>query len=595
MTDSYNFFNLRAFSESDQPYACDDWVVFQEKAYKSRKPNNNRHPHDSEYWDEIGLVSGLLDHLLQDNRAIDLSVAFYPECSNGCVAMFHKGGCVIDKVPVFNEDGTQKKDDCGQLVFELMIFTSLVDCNTDAPQDGASKDDPTWDGGYTVCAYLNRPVAYTQDGNKPENWLKPEAPQNLKCVLDCSAPDGETIALAEQGEAGTHSSTEGRKLRARHDNESIITTPDKGLEVAVIGKTINSESVDVREEPCLVTCEDMGNGLWHNPETGRFEVKPADHSVTVDSEGIRVKISDGLELTDDGVKVKAADDSIGVTPEGVQVGVIGFNRAGDEINTQDEPCLVTCEEMGNGLSWNAETKQWDVVRNKDCTGNTIQVTDSIVACRNLDSRDFELVDGLIRTKPDTVWSDPGANFSGGICFSGYGAAGGAVLQGRDNTIVYGNSIPADYPLGYHKITVTNPFNEAAKLKAVMQIRNNIANGGGVPDGATVKFVHTLGEVLNVGFDGGGGSSSPIQTNWSWEEVEVNEIDFIHGWASYSQQTGSLFYERMLAPNETITLYGQWWIIFYQDGVYVLHPMMHTSYEITRRVAKVGSVDELVRV
>lgn len=340
MTNSYNFFNLRAFSEADQPYACNDWVVFQEKAYKSRKPNNNRYPHDSECWDEIGLVSGLLDHLLSDNRAIDLSVAFYPECSNGCVAMFDKGGCVIDKVPVLNEDGTQKKDDCGQSVFELMIFTSLVDCNTDAPQEGASKEEQTWDGGYTVCAYLNRPVAYTQDANEPDNWLKPEAPRNLKCVLDCSAPDGETIALATKGTEGTHSTTPGNKLRVIHDNESIVTTPDKGLEVAVIGKDMAGQPVDVRNGPCFVTCATMGDGLTWDA-TAKKWIANLGKGVKFVQSKIQAAISNGLAFNGDNeIVAKAGNPSIVVDGDGIKVGVIGVDRNGQPVNAG--ACLVTC-------------------------------------------------------------------------------------------------------------------------------------------------------------------------------------------------------------------------------------------------------------
>lgn len=389
MTQTVNLFNLPIYNQEDAPYACNIWLIYKNKAYKSLKPNNNRHPHDSEYWYEIGGVEGLLNHVLDDHKSVDLALPYYPECSNGCVAMFDKGQCVIDRIKILNPDGTPAKDDCGKEIYELQIFTSLIDCNTDSPLLGSNKTPPTWDGGYSTCGYLNRPVAYTQDGNTEENRLYPDAPQNLKCVLGCDSPDNETIALAEKGTEGTHSQTIGNKLRVIHDNKSIVTTPQKGLEVAVIGKDKAGNPVDVRNNPCFVTCDTVGNGLtWDETakkwivnlakgltftttgaiealldtlaglkfngnkiavaikkglsfnSSGEIEVKAGNNSIIVDDEGVKANLSDGLTLSPNGIKAKAGNNSIIVDGDGIKVGQIGVDKNGNPVNAG--ACLVTC-------------------------------------------------------------------------------------------------------------------------------------------------------------------------------------------------------------------------------------------------------------
>ena len=286
--------------------------------------------------------------------------------------MFDKGQCVIDRIKVLNSDGSIAKDDCGNDLYELQIFTSLIDCNTDGPLAGSNKDPATWDGGYSTCGYLNRPVAYTQDGNTPDNRLYPDAPENLKCVLDCTAPDDETIALANKGTEGTHSQTIGNKLRVIHDNKSIVTSPEKGLEVAVIGRDRAGNPVDVRNNPCFVTCETMGKGLIWDETTkkwivnianglsytsdGKIQVQPADNSIIVDANGVKANLSKGLVLTPNGIEtklgngiafdgnntltVKPADNSIIVDANGVKVGQIGVDRNGAPVMVG--ACLVTC-------------------------------------------------------------------------------------------------------------------------------------------------------------------------------------------------------------------------------------------------------------
>lgn len=364
------FFNFDVFDdESDKLYCCDSIVIYKNKLYKSLKDNNDRNPHDDTAWFYIGTLSDIINYIVADDKGYQLDISYYPECSNSCVAMFDKGQCVIDKVIKTDALGIPVKDDCGNVTYDYLIFNSLTDCNTTPPLVGSQANPPTWSQGMTTCEYLNRSVGYTQNGDTEENII---SALNRKCLLGCDAPDDETIALATQGAEGTHSQTIGNKLRVIHDNKSIVTSPEKGLEVAVIGRDRAGNPVDVRNNPCFVTCETMGKGLIWDETTkkwivnianglsytsdGKIQVQPADNSIIVDSNGVKANLSKGLVLTPNGIEtklgngiafdgnntltVKPADNSIIVDANGVKVGQIGVDRNGAPVNAG--ACLVTC-------------------------------------------------------------------------------------------------------------------------------------------------------------------------------------------------------------------------------------------------------------
>ncbi len=283
------FFNFDIFDENNNElYCCNDIVIYKNELYKSLVNNNNRNPHDADAWFYIGTLEDIINYIIADDKGYKLDIPYYPESTNSCHSMFSKGQCVVDKVPKTDALGIPIKDDCGNVTYDYLIFNSLIDCNTTPPLVGSQANPPTWTQGLSVCEYLAGSVGWTQNGDTENYQVSSSNPQ---CLLDCSAPDDETIALATQGTEGTHSQTIGNKLRVRHDTNTLSTTPANGLEV------------------------NLGKGL------------------TADANGISIKLGDSSIIVDD---------------DGIKVGEIGKDSAGNPINA--DTCLVTCDGLGNGLT-----------------------------------------------------------------------------------------------------------------------------------------------------------------------------------------------------------------------------------------------------
>ena len=367
------FFNFDIFDEdNNELYCCNDIVIYKNELYKSLVNNNNRNPHDADAWFYIGTLADIINYIIADDKGYKLDIPYYPESTNSCHSMFSKGQCVVDKVPKTDALGIPIKDDCGNVTYDYLIFNSLIDCNTTPPLLGSQANPPTWTQGRSVCEYLAGSVGWTQNGDTENYQVSSSNPQ---CLLDCSAPDDETIALATQGTEGTHSQTIGNKLRVRHDTNTLSTTPANGLEVN-LGKGLTADAngisiklgdssiiVDddgikvgeigkdpagnpINADTCLVTCDGLGNGLTLSGN--KVVLKPADSSIIVDANGVKVDVGDGVVLTANGVSVKPADSSIIVDANGIKVGEIGKDPAGNPINA--DTCLVTCDGLGNGLT-----------------------------------------------------------------------------------------------------------------------------------------------------------------------------------------------------------------------------------------------------
>ena len=283
------FFNFDIFDENNNElYCCNDIVIYKNELYKSLVNNNNRNPHDADAWFYIGTLEDIINYIIADDKGYKLDIPYYPESTNSCHSMFSKGQCVVDKVPKTDALGIPIKDDCGNVTYDYLIFNSLIDCNTTPPLVGSQANPPTWTQGLSVCEYLAGSVGWTQNGDTENYQVSSSNPQ---CLLDCSAPDDETIALATQGTEGTHSQTIGNKLRVRHDTNTLSTTPANGLEV------------------------NLGKGL------------------TADANGISIKLGDSSIIVDD---------------DGIKLGEIRTDPAGNPINA--DTCLVTCDGLGNGLT-----------------------------------------------------------------------------------------------------------------------------------------------------------------------------------------------------------------------------------------------------
>lgn len=160
------FFSLEEWKES-KTYNCDEFVIFDGKIIQSIISDNDQHPHNKKAWKELGTFTDILKHTFSDESGMKLSIPYWKECNKpNCKPLVNKGSCYAVKVKKLDKDGKPEIDDCNEIIYENKIFVSLVDCNSDSPLVGTNKFPKTWDGGFTLCEYLNRPIGYTLN-NEP--------------------------------------------------------------------------------------------------------------------------------------------------------------------------------------------------------------------------------------------------------------------------------------------------------------------------------------------------------------------------------------------------------------------------------------------
>lgn len=87
-----------------------------------------------------------------------------------CIAVYGLRACAWDYDPELGE---------------YRLYTSLKADNHTKPYEGSKATPKTWDGGYDVCGYLNRPVAKDLDGK----LYYPGDKDSIFCGVQCSAVD----------------------------------------------------------------------------------------------------------------------------------------------------------------------------------------------------------------------------------------------------------------------------------------------------------------------------------------------------------------------------------------------------------------------
>lgn len=87
-----------------------------------------------------------------------------------CIAVYGLRACAWDYDPELGE---------------YRLYTSLKADNHTKPYEGSKTTPKTWDGGYDVCGYLNRPVAKDLDGK----LYYPGDKDSIFCGVQCSAVD----------------------------------------------------------------------------------------------------------------------------------------------------------------------------------------------------------------------------------------------------------------------------------------------------------------------------------------------------------------------------------------------------------------------
>ena len=158
MSDSIDYgitnWNDPTLCSSGTPYSCKDIVIVGNELYASTISDNDRHPHDSDAWDNLGSVADILGMIAGKDDGYMLSMPYHHSCSDGCVTNYAEGDSVAVKIPLFNADGSEQLSECGDPLFETLIFTSLVDDNIDSPIDGAAANPATWTQGVSLVEFL---------------------------------------------------------------------------------------------------------------------------------------------------------------------------------------------------------------------------------------------------------------------------------------------------------------------------------------------------------------------------------------------------------------------------------------------------------
>jgi hypothetical protein len=257
----------------------------------------------------------------------------------------------------------------------------------------------------------------------------------------------------------------------------------------------------------------------------------------------------------------------------------------------------------------------------DGNGNLLVDCDAIIANCGLWTRtnltfnteDFQLnCDNLgncvLRLNPETpnVRSrNAGEVASAGVCLEvaptayvgGIAGARNAMLQLRDLSWVFGAGTLGVGPTGaYLTETFTNNWSTDALLEVDLICQDNFLALLAEARVYTprVAFIHSITETLAVQPPAFGGGNDPARPNWAYNQISAgtpffqeNPVGSIEA-GTLSPQTSSCKFTRVMAPNETVTLYYQWWAVFNEmydseADTYVIHGGMATASKMSRSV------------
>ncbi len=134
--------------------------------------------------------------------------------------------------------------------------------------------------------------------------------------------------VAKTGDVANAINQSGWKTNATKINGAAATKADK-TQLINPGDAVNYENGNGTVANVEVT-----QGKDGNPDTVsvKYDVKAADKSLEVGADGVKVKVSDGIETTTNGIAVKAADKTLTVGTDGVKVntGAIAAANGGED-------------------------------------------------------------------------------------------------------------------------------------------------------------------------------------------------------------------------------------------------------------------------
>ena len=131
--------------------------------------------------------------------------------------------------------------------------------------------------------------------------------------------------------------------------DGVATTDTNKTQLINPGDAVNYENGNGTVANVEVT-----QGKDGNPDTVsvKYDVKAADKSLEVGANGVKVKVSDGIETTTNGIAVKAADKTLTVGKDGVKVntGAIAAANGGDDQTANRGKVTVTPKTKADGTT-----------------------------------------------------------------------------------------------------------------------------------------------------------------------------------------------------------------------------------------------------
>ena len=171
-------------------FDCGEFVIFKTKdgtyeLNQSLISNNDRHPHDRTAWKNHGVFTNILKNILNGDTGHSLTIPYWTPCNSGanCQPLYNKRNCTVEKIV------NGSVDECGNPLYDELIFVSIGDKNIDQPSVGAAKDVPTWEGPYTECEFFSRPVTVNKNGD----LHYPGDESTRLCSIGCDEIDGKGI------------------------------------------------------------------------------------------------------------------------------------------------------------------------------------------------------------------------------------------------------------------------------------------------------------------------------------------------------------------------------------------------------------------
>ncbi len=190
------------------------------------------------------------------------------------------------------------------------------------------------------------------------------------------------VTITAKNDAGSITTTGGKVVVGT--NNKADTDPKAGDKVAKTGDVANAinqsgwktnatkiDGVDATDtdktqliNPGDAVNYENGNGTVANVEVTqgqdgkpdtvsvKYDVKAADKSLEVGADGVKVKTSDGIETTTDGITVKAADKTLTVGKDGVKVntGAIAAANGGEDQTANRGKVTVTPKTKADGTT-----------------------------------------------------------------------------------------------------------------------------------------------------------------------------------------------------------------------------------------------------